>query len=149
MSYSNDYFLLQNHVSFVGNKFSGSHCKLCTSSYIFTGFHHLIHMYNKKYQVFHLRGYISLLVITRHIFSCSVNSETPLNFIQRIEPTHQPPRMVTGPNPDTPPGFPGWSHLVEFHCTIPRECTRDVTHAVSQYLNYVEKSTTYLSKCRS
>ena len=31
---------------------------------------------------------------------------------------------VTGPDPDTPPGFPGWSHLMEFHCTIPRECTR-------------------------
>ena len=31
---------------------------------------------------------------------------------------------VTGPDPDTPPGFPGWSRLVEFHCTIPRECTK-------------------------
>ena len=31
---------------------------------------------------------------------------------------------VTGPDPDTPPGFLGWSRLVEFHCTIPRECTR-------------------------
>ena len=31
---------------------------------------------------------------------------------------------LTGPDPDTPLGFPGWSHLVEFHCTIPRECTK-------------------------
>ena len=31
---------------------------------------------------------------------------------------------VTGPDPDTPPGFPGWSRLVEFHCTIPRKCTK-------------------------
>ena len=32
--------------------------------------------------------------------------------------------VLTGPDPDTPPGFPGWSRLVEFHCTIPRECTK-------------------------
>ena len=32
--------------------------------------------------------------------------------------------FVTGPDPDTPPGFPGWSRLVEFHCTILRECTK-------------------------
>ena len=31
---------------------------------------------------------------------------------------------VTGPDPDTPPGFPGWSRLVEFLCTIPRECIK-------------------------
>ena len=31
---------------------------------------------------------------------------------------------VTGPDPDTPPGFPWWSRLVEFHCTIPKECTK-------------------------
>ena len=29
--------------------------------------------------------------------------------------------FMTGPDPDTPPGFPGWSRLVEFHYTIPRE----------------------------
>ena len=28
---------------------------------------------------------------------------------------------MTGPDPDTPPGFPGWSRLVKSHCTIPRE----------------------------
>ena len=32
--------------------------------------------------------------------------------------------ILTGPDPDTLPGFPGWSRLVEFHCTIPRECTK-------------------------
>ena len=32
--------------------------------------------------------------------------------------------FLIGPDPDTPPGFPGWSRLVEFHCTIPRECTK-------------------------
>ena len=31
---------------------------------------------------------------------------------------------VTGPDPDTLPGYPGWSRLVESHCTIPRECTK-------------------------
>ena len=32
--------------------------------------------------------------------------------------------FMTGPDPDTPPRFPGWSRLVEFYCTIPRECTK-------------------------
>ena len=31
---------------------------------------------------------------------------------------------LTGPDPDTLPGYPGWSRLVESHCTIPRECTK-------------------------
>ena len=30
---------------------------------------------------------------------------------------------LTGPDPDTLPGSPGWSRLVKFHCTIPREDT--------------------------
>ena len=30
---------------------------------------------------------------------------------------------VTGPDPNTLPGFPGWSRLVKSHCTIPREYT--------------------------
>ena len=35
-----------------------------------------------------------MLATTRHKFSCSMNSGTLLNFVQRIEPTHQPLRMV-------------------------------------------------------
>ena len=35
--------------------------------------------------------------------------------------------VVTGPDPNTPPRFPGWSRLVEFHCTIPRECIKGPT----------------------
>ena len=31
---------------------------------------------------------------------------------------------LTGPDPDTPPRFPGWSRLVESHCTISKECTK-------------------------
>ena len=31
---------------------------------------------------------------------------------------------LIGPDPDAPSGFPGWSRLVEFHCTIPKECTK-------------------------
>ena len=30
-------------------------------------------------------------------------------------------RLVTGSDPDTLPGFPGWYRLVKSHCTIPRE----------------------------
>ena len=33
--------------------------------------------------------------------------------------------LLTGLDPDTTPGFPGWSRIVEFHCTIPRECTKE------------------------
>ena len=35
-----------------------------------------------------------------------------------------PRGVMTGPDPNTPPGVPGWSRLVEFHCTIPRECKK-------------------------
>ena len=35
-----------------------------------------------------------------------------------------PEWLMTGPDPDTLPGYPGWSRLVESHCTIPRECTK-------------------------
>ena len=31
---------------------------------------------------------------------------------------------MTGPDPDTLPGYPGWSRLVESHCKISRECTK-------------------------
>ena len=86
--------LLTKHVSFRVGEFSGSHRRLCTPSYTLTGFHLWTHMYNKKYQVFHPRGYLSLLATTRHKFSCSTNSGTSLNFVQRIELTHQPPRMM-------------------------------------------------------
>ena len=34
-------------------------------------------------------------------------------------------QLMTGPDPDTPPGFPGWSRLVESHCTNHRECTME------------------------
>ena len=51
------------------------------------GFHRWTHIYNKKYRGFHPRGYLFLLVITRYKFSCSTNSGTPLNFVQRYS-TH-------------------------------------------------------------
>ena len=86
--------LLTKHVSFRVGEFSGSHRRLCTLSYTFTGFHRWTHMYNQKYRVFHPRKYLSLLATTRHKFSCFANNGTPLNLVQRIEPTHQPPRMV-------------------------------------------------------
>ena len=34
------------------------------------------------------------------------------------------PSKVTGPDPDNLPGYPGWSRLVESHCTISKECTK-------------------------
>ena len=87
--------LLTKHVSFCVGKFLGSHHKLCTPSYTFTGFHRWTHMYNQKYHDFHPGGggggggggYLSLLGTIRHKFSCSGNSGTPLNFVQRYS-TH-------------------------------------------------------------
>ena len=55
MSYSNDHFFYKV-MSFLGNGFLGSHYRLRTLSYTFTGFHRWKHMYNQKYRVFHLRG---------------------------------------------------------------------------------------------
>ena len=75
---------------FVGSKFSGSHRRLRKPSYTFTGFHRLTHMYNQKYRGFHLRRYISLLVITRHIFSFS--------FIQPRDPVGNCPTVLSTPN---------------------------------------------------
>ena len=37
---------------------------------------------------------------------------------------HVAKECLTGPDLDTLLGFPGWSRLVKFHCTIPRECTK-------------------------
>ena len=34
--------------------------------------------------------------------------------------------QMTGPDPDTLPGFPGWSRLVKSHCTIPKEDTMEL-----------------------
>ena len=48
---------------FVGNEFPGSHYRLRTPSNTFKNFHCWIHMSNQEYRVFHLRGYLSLLVI--------------------------------------------------------------------------------------
>ena len=36
-----------------------------------------------------------------------------------------PSVCMTRPDPDTPPGFPGWSRLVKSHCTNHRECTME------------------------
>ena len=149
MSYSNDYFLLQNYVSFVGSEFSGSHRRLRTPSYNFTSFHRWTHVYNQKYQIFHLRGYLSLLTITRHIFSCSLNSGTPLNFVQRIEPNHQPPRMVCdGTNQ-------GWCVIAP--CTYTHEMRCLSAYAmhyaisyqfhVSYVMNAIWKIPTYIISC--
>ena len=104
-------------------EFSGSYHRLRTSSYTFTGFHRWTHMYNQKYRGFHSRGYLSLLATTRHKFSCSMNSGTSLNSVQRIEPTHQPPRMVCD----------GTMHLHPFYAMSPCICN---VYAIT-YLHHV------------
>ena len=86
--------LLTKHVSFVGRRIFWVSPQALHALLHFYGLSPLTHMYNQKYRVFHPMGYLSLLATTRHNFSCSTNSGTSLNFVQRIEPTHQPPRMV-------------------------------------------------------
>ena len=75
---------------FVGRKFSRSYCRLRKPSYTFTSFHRWTHMYKKKYRGFHPRGYLSLLAITRHIFSFS--------FIQPCDPVGRCPTVPSPPN---------------------------------------------------
>ena len=48
--------LLTKHESFWVGEFLGSHRRLRTPSYNFTGFHRWTHMYNQKYWGFHSRG---------------------------------------------------------------------------------------------
>ena len=48
---------------FVGSEFPGSHRRLRMPFDAFANFHHWIHMSNEQYQVFHSRGYLSLLAI--------------------------------------------------------------------------------------
>ena len=65
---------------FVGSQFPGSLHRLHMPSDTFTNIHHWIHMSNSKYQVFHQRGYLSLLAIpnTRifHFLFLLCNRET-------------------------------------------------------------------------
>ena len=47
----------------MGSEFPGSHHRIRMPSSTFVNFHRWIHMPNQEYWVFHLRGYLSLLVI--------------------------------------------------------------------------------------
>ena len=64
-------------------------------------------------------------LIVRPSFN-KIMSESPV-FLERIHgniygPIHPPcGPFLTRPDPDTLPGFPGWSRLVKSHCIIPRE----------------------------
>ena len=48
---------------FMGSEFPGSHRRLRMPSDTFMNFHCWIHMSNQEYQVFHSRGYLSLLAV--------------------------------------------------------------------------------------
>ena len=54
------------------------------------------HMYNQKYRGFHPRGYLSLLAITRHIFSFSfIQSCDPIGrCLTVLSPPNQTPKLV-------------------------------------------------------
>ena len=71
------------------------------------------------------------MTLELNIFHLSNKNKLPEDDMQGYEevcsvgPSVREPKahslQVTGPDPDTPPGFPGLSHLVEFHYTIPRK----------------------------
>ena len=72
---------IQTHVSFVGNKFSGSHRKVCTPSDTFWTF--TIGVF-ELVRVFHPRENLALLAITQYkFFSISCNCTIMLDFVQR------------------------------------------------------------------
>ena len=75
---------------FVSSEFSGSHHRLHAPSYTFTRFHHWTHMYNQKYRGFIPKMYLSLLAITRHIFSFSCR--------QPCHPVGRCPTVPCSPN---------------------------------------------------
>ena len=61
--------------------------------------------------------------------------------------------LLTGPDSDTLPGFPGWSRLVKSHCTIPREDTVELHFKEgSKHMHYFnipiiyKRPTTYIDK---
>ena len=79
---------------FVGSEFPRSHRWLRTPFDTFANFHRWIHMSNQEYQVFHPRGYLSLLAIANtrifhflfllcnreaHFGHCPILSSPPLN----------------------------------------------------------------------
>ena len=96
MLHLNDHLYTKLMCLFVGSEFLGSHRRLCPPSNTFTGFHRWTHMYNQKYRVFHLKGYLSLLVFTRHIFSfsCIQPCATLLDIVPQYRVHHQTPNAV-------------------------------------------------------
>ena len=79
----------------MGSEFFGYHRSLRISSYTFTGFHHWKRI-NHIYQVFHPRGYLSLLAITLHIFSflCMQPCDSDGRHPKGTESTNQSPNTV-------------------------------------------------------
>ena len=67
MLHLNDNFIYKTHVSFRAT--NSSVAPQASHSYIFSQAFIVAILYNYKYRVFHLRGYLSMLAITRHKFS--------------------------------------------------------------------------------
>ena len=65
-SYTSLIICIQTHLYFVGNEFSGSHCRLRTPFDTFWTFTVGV---SKPFRVFHPRENLALLAITRHKFS--------------------------------------------------------------------------------
>ena len=97
--------------------FSGSHRRLRTPSYTFMGFHRWIHMYKKKYWVFHSRGYLSLLAFIRHIFSFTCMQ--PCDFV-RCRP------IILSPPSNTKRSVDPYHALTPISCDVPVHMQCDV-----------------------
>ena len=89
MLHLNDQFIYKTHVSFRAVNFSVASQALY--AYTFSRAFTVGTLYNHKYRVFHPRGYLSSLVITRHIFSFSCIQ--PCDSIGRRPTVPSPPNQ--------------------------------------------------------
>ena len=86
------FWILQNHMFFVGSEFLGSYRRLRTSFNTFWTF--IVRMFEPIW-VFHLREYLTLLTITRHKFLPIYSTvRSCLTLSNGTKPTHQSPNEV-------------------------------------------------------
>ena len=128
---------------FVGSEFLESDHSLCALSYTFTGFHRWTHMYNKKYRGFHPKGYLSLLSISRHIFSFScIQPCDPVGRCPTVpSPPDQTPNVVLIITMHSHP-FHAMCHFMPIRCHIYDELYMDdSTHSYHPCImdNYINR----------
>ena len=105
---------------FMGSRFLVSHRGLRKPRH-FYGLSLLGTMSNHNWRVFHLRGDLSLLADTRHVFFISCNRATLLNVVPFIEPTQSNTKRVLIYQPCTHTqlnAMPPCIYNAKFHCIL-------------------------------